>query len=80
MPKNHEDKWTGNSNLTYIPYAYPVIAGFLGWWLLFTWYRKSPSGIVSVSLPKVQKDGIYYVYVVVLVMIAAVSFLLIIVS
>lgn len=66
--------------LNWIPYAYPVIAGFLGSWLLFTWYRKSPSGIVSVSLSKVQKDGIYYVYVVVLVMIAAVSFLLIIVS
>ena len=42
--------------LNWIPYTYPVIAGFLGWWLLFTWYRKSSSGIVSVSLPKVQKD------------------------
>jgi hypothetical protein len=62
--------------LNWIPYTHPAIAGFLVWWLLFTWYRKSPSGTVSVSLPKLQKDQIYYVYVVVLVMITVVSFLL----
>lgn len=62
--------------LNAIPYTYPAITGFLVWWLLFTWYRKSPSGVVSVLLPK-HKDGVYYVYVVVFVMVAIVSFLLV---
>jgi hypothetical protein len=63
--------------LNAIPYTYPAIAGFLVWWLLLTWYRRSPSGTVPVSLPKLQKDQICYVYVVILVMITIVWFLLV---
>ena len=70
--------------LNAIPYAYPAIAGFLVWWLVFSYgYGRFKQTMIGIGINLKQKkegDAIYYVYVVVLVMIAAVSFILIIVS
>ena len=69
--------------LYWAPYSFPVIAGVLVWWLVFSYGYGRFKQTIGIGINLKQKkegDAIYYVYVVALVMIAAVSFILIIVS